>query len=173
MSEFEEGEDLSTGQWQRVALARAYARDAELVVLDEPSAALDPRAEVEVYSQLREAAQGRAAVLISHRLGSARLADRIVVLDGGRIVEEGSHAELSRRGGLYAHLLAVQAAPGTATGRKDGGPFAGGSPPPGASQRAHRPGCRRRWSSAATNRWNPRHPACARRRGRPPRAPVA
>jgi len=108
--EFEEGDDLSTGQWQKVALARAYARDAELVVLDEPTAALDPRAEVEVYRQFREASRGRATVLISHRLGSARLADRIVVLDGGRVVEEGSHEELVGRGGLYAQLLGVQAA---------------------------------------------------------------
>ncbi len=108
--EFGEGEDISTGQWQRVALARAYARDAELVVLDEPTAALDPRAEVDVYRGFRDAARGRAAVLISHRLGSARLADRIVVLDGGRGVEEGSHEELCRSGGLYAQLLGVQAA---------------------------------------------------------------
>ena len=108
--EFEEGEDLSTGPWQKVALARAYARDAELVVLDEPTAALDPRAEVEVYRQFREASRGRATVLISHRLGSARLADRIVVLDGGRVVEEGSHEALCHSGGLYVQLLGVQAA---------------------------------------------------------------
>ena len=108
--EFEEGEDLSTGQWQKVALARAYARDAELLVLDEPTAALDPLAEVDVYRGFREASRGRAAVFISHRLGSARLADRIVVLDGGRVVETGSHEELCRAGGLYAQLLGVQAA---------------------------------------------------------------
>jgi ATP-binding cassette subfamily B protein len=108
--EFEEGEDLSTGQWQKIALARAYARNADVLVLDEPTAALDPRAEVEVYRQFRAATRRRAAILISHRLGSARLADRIIVLDGGRIVEEGTHDALIRQGGHYARLLEKQAA---------------------------------------------------------------
>ena len=105
----EEGADLSLGQWQKVAVARAYMRDAEIIVLDEPTASLDARAEVAVYRQFREASKGRTALLISHRLGSARLADRIVVLDGGRITEEGTHDELMRRGGLYARMLGMQA----------------------------------------------------------------
>ncbi len=108
--EFDGAVDLSSGQWQRLALARAYLRDAQIVVLDEPTAALDPRAEVEVYRQFAHAAAGRCAVLISHRLGSARLADRIVVLRGGRIVEEGGHDELLRRDGEYARMYRLQAA---------------------------------------------------------------
>jgi ATP-binding cassette subfamily B protein len=108
--EFAGGVELSTGQWQRLALARAYVRDAQVVVLDEPTAALDPRAEVEIYRQFAAATAGRCAVLVSHRLGSARLADRIVVLRGGRIVEEGDHAALLRRAGEYAALYRLQAA---------------------------------------------------------------
>jgi ATP-binding cassette, subfamily B, bacterial len=107
--EFEEGTELSLGQWQKIAVARAYLRDAEVLVLDEPTAALDARAEVEVYRQFRDVSEGKTVLLISHRLGSARLADRILVLDGGRIVEEGSHAELMRRGGVYARMLGAQA----------------------------------------------------------------
>jgi len=107
--EFEGGAELSGGEWQRLALARAYVRDAQIVVLDEPTAGLDPRAEVEVYRQFGDAAAGRCAVLISHRLGSARLADRIVVLRGGRIVEEGTHGTLTRAGGEYARLWHLQA----------------------------------------------------------------
>jgi ATP-binding cassette subfamily B protein len=107
--EFEEGAELSLGQWQKIAVARAYLRDAEVLVLDEPTAALDARAEVEVYRQFRDVSEGKTVLLISHRLGSARLADRILVLDGGRIVEEGSHAELMRRGGPYARMLGTQA----------------------------------------------------------------
>jgi ATP-binding cassette, subfamily B, bacterial len=101
--------ELSLGQWQKIAVARAYLRDAEVLVLDEPTAALDARAEVEVYRQFRDVSQGKTVLLISHRLGSARLADRILVLDGGRIVEEGNHAELMKRGGLYARMLGTQA----------------------------------------------------------------
>jgi len=107
--EFEEGTELSLGQWQKIAVARAYLRDAEVLVLDEPTAALDARAEVEVYRQFRDVSEGKTVLLISHRLGSARLADRIVVLEGGRIVEEGNHAELMRRGGVYARMLGTQA----------------------------------------------------------------
>ncbi len=102
--------DLSGGQWQKVALARAYLRDAALLVLDEPTSALDAVAEQEVYRQFTTAAGGRTAVLISHRLGSARLADRVVLLGGGRVVEEGAHDALLAREGAYAQLYRAQAA---------------------------------------------------------------
>jgi ATP-binding cassette, subfamily B, bacterial len=114
--EFEGAADLSTGQWQRLSLARAYLRAAQLVVLDEPTAALDPMGEAAVYRQFADAARGRCAVFISHRLGSARLADRIVVLQAGRIVEEGSHDVLLQTGGEYARMFRLQAAWYTADG---------------------------------------------------------
>jgi ABC-type multidrug transport system fused ATPase/permease subunit len=110
--EYEKGIELSLGQWQKLAIARAYLaylREAEVLVLDEPTAALDPKAEVEVYRQFRDVSMGKSVLLISHRLGSARLADRIVVLEEGRIVEEGSHEELIRAGGRYARMLQTQA----------------------------------------------------------------
>ena len=107
--EFEAGVELSAGQWQRLAIASAYLRDAQIVVLDEPTAALDPRTEVAVYRQFRAAAAGRCAVFISHRLGSARLADRIIVLREGRVVEEGSHEALLAQGGEYARMYRLQA----------------------------------------------------------------
>lgn len=108
--EFAGAADLSAGQWQRLALARAYLRDAQLVVLDEPTAALDPRGEAAVYEQFAAAAAGRCAVFISHRLGSARLADRIVVLRAGRVVEEGTHDDLLVQKGEYARMFQLQAA---------------------------------------------------------------
>ncbi|MGQ0574120.1 MAG: ABC transporter ATP-binding protein [Pseudonocardia sp.] len=104
------GVDLSLGQWQRVALARAIYRDAGFVVLDEPTSALDPRAEHELFSRMRELLAGRTVLLISHRFSSVRHADRIYVLDAGRIVEQGHHDELMARGGLYAELFTLQAA---------------------------------------------------------------
>ena len=107
--EFEAGVELSAGQWQRLAIARAYLRDAQIVVLDEPTAALDPRAEVTVYRRFRAAAAGRCAVFISHRLGSARLAARIIVLRAGRVVEAGDHEALLARGGEYARMYRLQA----------------------------------------------------------------
>lgn len=106
----ERGQDLSTGQWQRLAIARAYFRDASVLVLDEPTAALDAKAEVEVYRSFTDMSHGKSVILISHRLGCARLADRIVFLDAGRIVEEGTHDELLARGGRYAEMYELQAA---------------------------------------------------------------
>lgn len=103
------GVDLSTGQWQRVALARAFLRDAPLVVLDEPTAALDPRAERDLFETVASLYRSRSAVLISHRLSSVRFADRICVLAGGRITESGTHEELLALGGDYAELFDLQA----------------------------------------------------------------
>ncbi|MDQ3569700.1 MAG: ABC transporter ATP-binding protein/permease [Actinomycetota bacterium] len=107
--EFTGGSDLSLGQWQRVALARAFFRDAPFVVLDEPTAALDPRAEDELLNSIRSLFQGRSVLLISHRFSSVRWADRICVLRGGRLVEQGSHGELMAKGGIYAELFTLQA----------------------------------------------------------------
>ena len=103
------GSDLSGGQWQRVALARAFFRDAELVILDEPTAALDPRAEAALFAAVRELFAGRSVVLISHRFATVRLADYIYVLDQGRMVEDGDHEQLMARNGLYAELFTLQA----------------------------------------------------------------
>jgi ATP-binding cassette, subfamily B, bacterial len=107
---FEDGVDLSGGEWQKIALARAYMRDAEVLILDEPTAALDARAEYEVFRRFRDLAQGRTAVLISHRFSTVRMADRIVVVEGGRVREAGTHEALVAQGGRYAELFALQAA---------------------------------------------------------------
>ncbi|HUP72460.1 MAG TPA: ABC transporter ATP-binding protein [Acidimicrobiales bacterium] len=104
------GSDLSVGQWQRVALARAFFRDTPFIILDEPTAALDARAEYELFERIRELGAGRTVLLISHRFSSVRSADRIYVLDGGVIVEEGNHVDLMARRGLYAELFTLQAA---------------------------------------------------------------
>ena len=106
---FEDGQELSTGEWQKVALARAFMRDAEILVLDEPTSALDADAEFKVFEHLRELARGRAVVLVSHRFSTVRGADRIHILEGGRIVESGTHDELVRLGGRYARMYEVQA----------------------------------------------------------------
>jgi ATP-binding cassette subfamily B protein len=107
---FEGGVDLSGGEWQKLALARAYLRDAQLLILDEPTAALDARSELEVFERFAELTAGKMALLISHRFSTVRMADRIVVLEGGKLVEEGSHAQLMALGGRYASMFEMQAA---------------------------------------------------------------
>ena len=107
---FVSGVDLSGGEWQRIALARAYLRDAQLLILDEPTAALDARSELEVFERFADLTEGKMALLISHRFSTVRMADRIVVLEGGRLVEEGSHAQLIALGGRYAAMFEMQAA---------------------------------------------------------------
>jgi ATP-binding cassette subfamily B protein len=107
---FEEGVDLSGGEWQKIALARAYIRDAQVLILDEPTAALDARAEYEVFLRFSELVAGRMAVLISHRFSTVRMADRIIVLRHGKVEEQGSHEELLAGHGLYEELFAMQAA---------------------------------------------------------------
>jgi len=107
---FDEGVDLSGGEWQKIALARAYIRDAQVLILDEPTAALDARAEYEVFLRFSELVAGRMAVLISHRFSTVRMADRIIVLRHGKVEEQGSHEELLARRGLYEELFTMQAA---------------------------------------------------------------
>lgn len=107
---FVSGVDLSGGEWQRIALARAYLRDAQLLILDEPTAALDAKSELEVFERFAELTQGKMALLISHRFSTVRMADRIVVLSGGRLVEEGTHQQLIALGGQYAEMFEMQAA---------------------------------------------------------------
>ena len=106
---FKTGVDLSGGQWQKVALGRAYMRDAQLLILDEPTAALDARAEFEVFERFKDLTAGKTAVLISHRFSTVRMADRILVLDGGRVEAIGTHQELLAQGGRYAELFELQA----------------------------------------------------------------
>jgi len=101
---FQDGHELSVGQWQKVALARAFMRDADLLILDEPTASLDVRSEYEVFETCHNLTKGKMAVLISHRFSTVRMADRIVV------IEEGSHDELLLRSGRYAELFRLQAA---------------------------------------------------------------
>jgi ATP-binding cassette, subfamily B, bacterial len=107
--EFLGGTDLSIGQWQRMALARAFFRDAPFVILDEPTAALDPRAEHDLFARIRALLSDRTVLLISHRFSSVRSADRIYVLDQGMVVEHGTHEERTTREGVYAELFALQA----------------------------------------------------------------
>lgn len=107
---FEGGVELSGGEWQRVALARAYLRDAQLLILDEPTAALDAKSELEVFERFAELTNEKMALLISHRFSTVRMADRIVVLAGGRLVEEGNHKQLMALGGRYAEMFEMQAA---------------------------------------------------------------
>ncbi|HEY2899491.1 MAG TPA: ABC transporter ATP-binding protein [Polyangia bacterium] len=107
---FEAGHELSVGQWQKIATARAFMRDAEVLILDEPTASLDAEAEHEMWKRFATLARGRTAILISHRMATVRLAGRIVVLKNGQIEEMGTHAELLARDGRYAHLFRLQAA---------------------------------------------------------------
>ena len=109
-NQFDGGEELSIGQWQKIALARAFLRTSEIIILDEPTSALDPKAEFEVFEKFRELAAGRSTLLISHRLSTVKMADRIYVLNNGRISEHGTHAELVSRGMDYAELYNTQAA---------------------------------------------------------------
>ena len=108
---FIDGTDLSTGQWQRLALARTFFRDAPLVILDEPTAALDAKAEHELFAKIGELFADRSVLLISHRFSTVRSADRIYVLSEGYVVEDGTHEELLARAGTYAELFTLQASP--------------------------------------------------------------
>ena len=106
---FNEGTQLSGGEWQKVALARAFMRDARILVLDEPTSALDAQAEYEVFAKFRELTEGKTAIFISHRFSTVRLADRIFVIEEGELKEEGSHQELMALDGRYAELFNLQA----------------------------------------------------------------
>jgi ATP-binding cassette subfamily B protein len=107
---FRSGVELSGGEWQKVAIARAYMRDAQLLILDEPTASLDARSEFEVFQRFKELSEGKTAVLISHRFSSVRMADRILVLAGGQVEAAGTHEELMAQRGRYAELFELQAA---------------------------------------------------------------
>lgn len=107
---FNQGHELSGGQWQKIALGRAFMRDGQVLVLDEPTAALDAEREYAIFERFRALTAGKVAVLISHRFSTVRMADRIAVLEGGRLTELGSHAALLALGGTYAHLFNLQAA---------------------------------------------------------------
>jgi ATP-binding cassette subfamily B protein len=103
------GVNLSGGQWQKIALSRAFMRQAQLLILDEPTAALDVQAEYDVYRRFSDLTAGAMTVLVSHRFSTVRMADRIVYLEDGRVVEEGAHDDLMTRDGGYAHLYRLQA----------------------------------------------------------------
>jgi ATP-binding cassette subfamily B protein len=107
---FSSGVDLSGGEWQKIAIARAYMRDADVLVLDEPTSALDSRAEFEVFQRFRDLSAGKTTLLISHRFSTVRMADRIVVLEGGAVIESGTHEDLLTLGGRYATMFELQAA---------------------------------------------------------------
>jgi ATP-binding cassette subfamily B protein len=106
---FEKGHELSGGQWQKIALSRAFMRDGEVLVLDEPTAALDAEREYEIFQRFHDLTAGKIAVLISHRFSTVRMADRIAVIENGQISEYGSHDELLALGGTYARLFEMQA----------------------------------------------------------------
>ena len=106
---FDNGQEISIGQWQRVALARAFYPETRFLIMDEPTSAVDPRAEFALFDSFRERIEGRGALIISHRLSTVRMADEICVLDHGRIVEAGNHEDLIARNGRYASLFEKQA----------------------------------------------------------------
>ena len=106
---FEAGEELSIGEWQKVALARAFLRESQIIVLDEPTSAMDAKSEYEVFSRIRQLLEGRTAILISHRFSTVRMADRIFAFEKGSILESGSHEQLIKSGGKYANLFEKQA----------------------------------------------------------------
>src|SRR6185503_10850968 len=106
---FEDGQELSLGQWQRVALSRAFMRRAEILILDEPTAALDAEQEYHIFQRFRQLTANKTAILISHRFSTVRMADRIAVIEAGRLTELGSHIELMAGRGMYAHLFHLQA----------------------------------------------------------------
>jgi ATP-binding cassette, subfamily B, bacterial len=108
---FQQGEELSIGEWQKVALARAFFSSADILVVDEPTSSLDAEAEAEIFRSIRELIRDRIAFVISHRFSTVRMADRIYVLDSGKVVESGTHDELMALNGRYAHLFNIQAAP--------------------------------------------------------------
>src|SRR5262249_40192 len=106
---FADGEELSIGEWQKIALARAFLREADTIILDEPTSALDAKAEYEVFNKFHQLSAGHTAILISHRLSTVKMVDRIYFLENGKIVESGSHDELIEHGGKYAYLFERQA----------------------------------------------------------------
>jgi ATP-binding cassette, subfamily B, bacterial len=108
---FEDGEELSIGQWQKIALARAFLCNSQVIVLDEPTSAMDPKAEYDVFQKFRQLITNQTAILISHRLSTVKMADRIYVMDKGRIIEEGTHEALMQQKGVYANLFEIQAEP--------------------------------------------------------------
>jgi ATP-binding cassette subfamily B protein len=102
---FEDGEELSSGEWQKIALARTFLRNSQIILLDEPASSLDHRAEHEIFCKFKELTQGKTSLFVSHRLGTVKMADRIIVLDRGKIVESGTYDELMRKKGSFAYLF--------------------------------------------------------------------
>ena len=106
---YEDGSELSGGELQRISIARTLVRQADLLILDEPTSAIDAKSEFEIFKNLYESHRGKATLIVSHRFSTVRTADTIIVLDGGKFVDVGSHAELMQRGGLYKEMFDIQA----------------------------------------------------------------